>query len=229
MDVGLRLARTYCECDLSSMRDFFREDVEKVQDAGQGGRVCSERVDHVLEDVFPLGHLDGQVRQTDAEHGSDGLGPGMEGRQVSHDGCAQLGKLCAGHLVEVVDNLALLGEACGLGGKGQTRTLPLSVVAAKSLAAASTELDSIMASVVVQASCYRPVPSAPCPVSSVPTCAPTPPTYRLLKLLEKLMGLLFLRAGCPRRHGPVRRQHRLEDMLCAAGRHDCECRGGRGW
>jgi len=29
-----RRRRTYCECDLSSMHDFFGEDAEKVEDAG---------------------------------------------------------------------------------------------------------------------------------------------------------------------------------------------------
>lgn len=31
---GLWIGRTYCKCDLSSMRDFFWEDAEEIQDTG---------------------------------------------------------------------------------------------------------------------------------------------------------------------------------------------------
>lgn len=67
-------------------------------------------------------------------------------------------------------------------------TFPFSVVAAKSLAAASTELESSIANVVVHASCYDPVRQPCLPIQHL---RPRP-TYRLLKLLQELMCLLFL-------------------------------------
>ena len=100
-------------------------------------------------------------------------------------------------------------------------TLPLSVVAANSLAAASAAGDSIMASVVTHASCYG-VLSAQC-ASSVPTL-----TYRLLELLQELVCLLFL---CPvpcRLHHIVCRQHRLEALLCSICGHVQASLGGSG-
>ena len=66
-------------------------------------------------------------------------------------------------------------------------TLPFSVVAANSFAAASAACDSRIASVVVHASCCD-IPSA-LPTTILPTR-----TYRLLELLEELVCLLFL---CP--------------------------------
>jgi hypothetical protein len=90
------------------MRDFFREDAEEVQDTGQRRWVCSQGVDHVCEDVLPLGHLDSQIRKTNTELQPDRLGAGMERRQIPHDGRPELWKLCAGHLVEIVYNLARL-------------------------------------------------------------------------------------------------------------------------
>tara|TARA_R110002003_G_scaffold193_10_gene14999 strand:+ start:12011 stop:12325 length:315 start_codon:yes stop_codon:yes gene_type:complete len=89
---------------------------------------------------------------------------------------------------------------------GKYLTLPFSVVAANSLAAASAGGDSRMASVVVHASCY----AAP---SALTTNASTAPTYRLLELLQELMCLLFLRPVPRRLHHVVRRQHRLEALL----------------
>lgn len=55
--------------------------------------------------------------------------------------------------MEVVHDLAQLEEKSGTL-SWQQLTLPLSVVAAKSFAAASAELDSSIASVVVHAACY---------------------------------------------------------------------------
>lgn len=67
----------------------------------------------------------------------------------------------------------------------QQPTFPLSVVAAKSLAAASAEFASSIASVVVHASsCDISAPHASC------KCAHA--TYRLLELFQKLMCLLLL-------------------------------------
>lgn len=57
-DDGARLVRTYCECDLSSMRDFLGENAEKVQDARQRRWICPEGVDNVLQDILPFCHLD---------------------------------------------------------------------------------------------------------------------------------------------------------------------------
>jgi hypothetical protein len=157
-DDGLWLDRTYCESDLSAMHDFFGEDAKEIQDAGQCGRVAAEGSNNVCENVLPFRHLDGQVCQADTECQADGLGPCMERCQVAHNGGAKLGQLLAGHLVQVVYNLDGL-EGSGAADSGQQRrTLPLSVVAANSLAAASTELDSSMARVAVHASCC----GAPC-------------------------------------------------------------------
>jgi hypothetical protein len=103
---GLRLGRTYCESDLSSMHDFFRENAEEVQHTRQSCGICPERIDDVGKDVLPLGHLYGQICQADTQLQPDGLGASMERGQVAHDGCAQLGELFARHLVEVVDDLA---------------------------------------------------------------------------------------------------------------------------
>lgn len=94
-----------------------------------------------------------------------------------------------------------------------SHTLPLRVVAANSLAAASAELDSSIAIVVVHASCYsfgqyRKLASG----SNLST-------YRLLELLQELMCLLLLCATCPRLHHIVRRQHRVESVGDAVGRH----------
>lgn len=112
--------------------------------------------------------------------------------------------------MQVVYNLT--GVSTKLGADGHTPlTLPLSVVAANSLAAASTELDSSMASVAVQASSC--VSSQP----HVPGRRRTP-TYRLLELLQKLMCLLLLCAIRRGRHSVVRRQHRVEDLL-SVGSH----------
>ena len=58
--------------------------------------------------------------------------------------------------MQIVYNLAVSVEKRQ---KVATRTLPLSVVAAKSFAAASAEFDSSIAMVVVHASCYA-FPSA---------------------------------------------------------------------
>jgi hypothetical protein len=63
---GLRFDRTYCESDFSSMRDFFREDAEKVQDTGQRCWVCSKSIDDVCENLLPLRHLYCQIRKTHA-------------------------------------------------------------------------------------------------------------------------------------------------------------------
>jgi len=90
----------------------------------------------------------------------------MEGGEVAYDGGTEFGQLWARHLVEVIDNLAGSAKApmClekvrerergEMGENEEGLTLPLSVVAAKSLAAASAAVDSSMAKVVVQASCY---------------------------------------------------------------------------
>lgn len=56
------------------------------------------------------------------------------------------------------------------------RTLPFSVVAAKSFAAASTELDSSIANVVVHASCYNPSRQPCLPLSSTMPNIPTSET-----------------------------------------------------
>jgi hypothetical protein len=91
---------------------------------------------------------------------------------------------------------------------GLYHTLPFSVVAAKSLAAGSAGCDSIMASVVVHASCYGILSAQFASLTLVPTS-----TYRLLELLQELMCLLFLRSVSSRLHHIVRRQHRLEALL----------------
>lgn len=78
----------------------------------------------------------------------------MEDGEVPHDRGSQLWELFAGYLVEVVYDLALSGT--NHFHVLNERTLPFSVVAAKSFAAASTELDSSIANVVVHASCYDP-------------------------------------------------------------------------
>lgn len=80
--------------------------------------------------------------------------------QVSHDGCSEFWKLCAGHLVEVIYNLVPGQRRSIL--QLIKRTLPLSVVAANSFAAASAEFDSSMAIVVVHASCYGHLVSPHC-------------------------------------------------------------------
>lgn len=78
----------------------------------------------------------------------------MEDGQVLHDGSTQLWQLLTGYLVKVVYDLAGLGREHTA--TRDQRTLPLRVVAAKSFAAASTELDSSIARVVVHASCCDP-------------------------------------------------------------------------
>jgi hypothetical protein len=89
------------------MHDFLGEDAEKVQDTGQCCWVCAEGVDDIFEDILPLRHLDSQVRQTYAQLQPDGLRSGMEQGQIAHDRCPELWKVCAGHLVEVIYDLAL--------------------------------------------------------------------------------------------------------------------------
>ena len=93
------------------MHDFFGEYAEKVQNAGQRCWICAESVDDIFEDVLPLGHLYRQVRQTHAQLQPGGLRSCMEQGQVPHDGCPELRQLCAGHLVEVIYDLALLDKA----------------------------------------------------------------------------------------------------------------------
>lgn len=178
------------------MRDFFGENAEKVQDAGQGCGVCPKRLNDVCEHILPLRHLDCQVGQANAELQPNGLGPGMEGSEVPHDGCSEFWELRAWHLVQVVDDLDMSDVEYCLGSK--SFTLPLSVVAANSLAAASTEFDSSIAIVCVHASCcdscqYR-----------MPAHARNLPTYRFLELLEVQMCLLLIRAICPRLHHIMR-------------------------
>ena len=137
------------------MRDFFWEDAEEIQDTGKCGWVGTQGADNVCEDILPFCHLYRQVGQTHTQRQSDGLWPSMEDGQVLHDGGTQLWQLLAGYLVKVVYNLAGLGRKHGHA-PGDQRTLPLRVVAAKSFAAASTELDSSIARVVVHASCCDP-------------------------------------------------------------------------
>ena len=93
------------------MHDFFGENAEKVQDAGQCCWICAESIDDIFEDILPLGHLYCQVRQTHAQLQPYGLRSGMEQGQIPHNGCSELRQLCAGHLVEVIYNLALLDRA----------------------------------------------------------------------------------------------------------------------
>jgi hypothetical protein len=81
------------------MRDFFGEDAEKVQDTWQCCWVCSKSVDHISEDIFPLRHLYCQIRQTNTQLQPDGLGPGVESRQVPHYGGSKLRELCPRDLV----------------------------------------------------------------------------------------------------------------------------------
>jgi hypothetical protein len=107
---GLRVGRTYCESDLSSMRDFLGQDSEEVEDTGKCRWICSESVDHVWEDILPLCHLYRQVCQTHAQLQPDGLRPGMECCEIPHYGCSQVWELCARHLVEVIHDLAVLAR-----------------------------------------------------------------------------------------------------------------------
>lgn len=64
VEVTGRLVRTYCECDLASMRDFLGKNAEKVQDTRKCRWVCAEGVYDILEDILPFGHLNSQVCQT---------------------------------------------------------------------------------------------------------------------------------------------------------------------
>ena len=96
----------------------------------------------------------------------------MKDGKVPHDRGSQLWQLFAGYLVEVVYDLTVSGRKY-LHMLGE-HTLPFSVVAAKSFAAASTELDSSIANVVVHASCYDPF-RQPCLPISLPM--PNVPTF----------------------------------------------------
>jgi len=78
------------------MNDFFWEDAEEVQDARQRRRICAQGGNNERKHVLPLGHLDSQVRQAHAELQPDGLRTCMKGRQISHDGLAQVGERLAG-------------------------------------------------------------------------------------------------------------------------------------
>ena len=219
VDNGARRIRTYCECDLSSMRDFLGENAEKVQDARQRCWICAESADDIFEDVLPFCHLNCQIGQTNAQLQSNRFRARMKRRQIPHNRGAEVWELCAGHLVEVVYDLPLLE---GTSSWMRRPTLPLSVVAANSLAAASAEFDSSIASVVVHASCY-PFRQPAC--SHVSLCHST---YRLLELFQEKVCLLLLRAVRSRLHSIVRCQHRLEDMLHAVGRHGGSVRASSG-
>jgi hypothetical protein len=66
------------------MCDFLGEDAQEVQDARQGCLVYTEGGDNESQHVLPLGHLDGQIRQANAQLQSKRLRSGMEGGQVPH-------------------------------------------------------------------------------------------------------------------------------------------------
>jgi hypothetical protein len=100
----------------------------------------------------------------------------MEDGQVPHDRGSEFWQLFAGYLVEVVYDLAGLGRKHN--DKQNEPTLPFNVVAANSFAAASTELDSSIANVVVHASCYDPFRQPCLPTSSPVPNIPTSETFQ---------------------------------------------------
>jgi hypothetical protein len=185
IDDGARLVRTYCECDLPSMHDFLGEDTEEVQDARQCCWICAEGADDIFEDVLPLGHLYCQVRQTHAQLQPDGLRSGVEQGQIAHDRGPEIWKLCAGHLVEVVYDLALLAE--------NYCRLPVTHLALEG--GGSEKLGCCICRVRLQHSqCGCPCLLLQPHVSPHIHRVRPSSTYRLLELLQKLMCLLLLRA-----------------------------------
>lgn len=82
---GLWVGRTYCEGDLSSMRDFLGQDSEEVEYTRECRWICAQSADHISENVLPLCHLYGQVCQAHAQLQPDGLGPSVECCEISHD------------------------------------------------------------------------------------------------------------------------------------------------
>lgn len=58
---------TYREVEFASFRDFFRKNLEELEDARYACWFCAERRHDHGEDIVPIRHADGQLRQADVE------------------------------------------------------------------------------------------------------------------------------------------------------------------
>ena len=65
MQIGC-CGRTYSKVDLAALSNFFWEDMEELEDAGNAIGIVAQGGDDELEHILPLEHLDGEVGQTDA-------------------------------------------------------------------------------------------------------------------------------------------------------------------
>ena len=59
--------RTYREVELASFRDFFRKNLEELQNARDARRFGAERGHDRGQDIVPVRQADGQLRQADVE------------------------------------------------------------------------------------------------------------------------------------------------------------------